>query len=134
MDRKEERAARKELEAQEREAARKRGSNALLIFGIFVMLPAIVRWQVEPRDLSPWILTAAACFGGALAGFVWRKEARLPGLVGGAVAGFCAMFGADLYLTQRERIFVAELVLPIAIGCLPGVLVYFALSRLTKGP
>jgi hypothetical protein len=129
----EEQAARREREKQEQEAALNRWKNALAIFGVFVLLPAFVRWQVSPDDLDPWLLVGVAGVGGLLAGLVWRAEARLIGALGGALAGVGALYAVDYYLTDRSEVFVFELLLPLVVGCLPGFLVFFGLSRMASG-
>ena len=97
-----------------------------------MLLPAFVRWQVEPNQLNPWILIGAATVGGALAGLVWRVEARLLGAFAGGIAGLGGLYAVDFYLTGRTQVYVFEMLLPIVIGCLPGILVFVALSRLTR--
>ena len=127
------RGARMEGEAAKEQSAENRWKNSVAIFGLFVLLPAFVRWKVPPDVLNPLLLIVAAGVGGALAGLVWRAEARLLGALGGAVAGVGALYALDLYLADRTEVFVVELLIPLVLGCLPGVLIFVGILRMERG-
>jgi len=125
--------AKREREEAEKKVAGNRWKNTVAIFGVFVLLPAFVRWKVPPDVLDPMLLIAAAGVGGALAGFVWRVEARTLGALGGAVAGVGALYALDFYLADRTEVFDVELLIPLILGCLPGVLIFVGISRMERG-
>ena len=125
--------AKREREEALEEAAGNRWKNSVAIFGLFVLLPAFVRWLVPPDVLDPMLLIAAAGVGGALAGLVWRAEARALGALGGAVAGVGALYALDFYLGARDEVFDIELLIPLILGSLPGVLIFVGISRMERG-
>ena len=93
----------------------------LLVFCGFEMVPGWgilhVKWPVE-------VFYVIMMISGAFAG-VARDPRYLPGgIVGGAGAGFGALFALGLVLTRVTVMNKVVLLLVAAIGCLPGIGLY----------
>ncbi|MHC4954618.1 MAG: hypothetical protein ACYTGZ_12100 [Planctomycetota bacterium] len=126
----EEEVSRNEAASVDEESLERRWQSGAAFFAIFVVCPAVARWM-EPGLLDPMLFAGAAAFGGALAGVLWRPDAWFFGAVCGALAGLGASYASEIYLRRRSDVWMFELLIPIALGCLPGYLAFQALTRLT---
>ena len=108
--------------------------GAPVVFGAF----ALSALGTDATTLA-WVLGSVALLG-AIGGWLHppARSLRLRGAVSGVVIATGALAATYLYVNWRggdRKVRVGyELVLPSAIGGVPGVLLYYALVRGYKGP
>lgn len=91
-------------------------------------------WFGEPVGIAVGLLVAAA--GGAIAGAVSgsSRDERLHAGGCAITAAIGIVFAVSWYIRDRTSVFNLELLLPAAIGGLPGLLAHFAIRRAASEP
>jgi hypothetical protein len=103
-----------------------------VIFGAFAL-----NLLGSDRDTIFWVCGLVAGFGGVGGWILGRGHpTRIMSAVAGVTAALGALAGTLAYVSFRggpnKVRFGAELVLPMVLGSVPGVLVYYGLQWLTK--
>lgn len=94
----------------------------------------VLQQHAPPRDLAVWVLGIAAslsAIGGAIYHAVrrfWAKGA-IAGLTIGLVSLVATYFYVDWRFTLTDSIASPEFLLPLFVGALPGVGLYYAMMR-----
>ena len=119
-----------ERTAEDRASRRKVG---MVLFGLAVGLPGMVVFT-DKTD-NPGLVTACgfiAVLGGGVAAAA-GAERRLLAVVPGLLAGAGAFTALLAYVSLRDSIRMFELVIPLGLGSLPGLGLYWLLDFVTAG-
>jgi hypothetical protein len=115
---------------------KKRSEIAIGITGASGMLGAILvsGWFGGPVRAVVALIVAAV--GGLVAGIVagTSRDERAHAAGSAVLAAVGITFAVSAYISDRSSVYNLELLLPAAIGSLPGLLAYFGLKRLVPGP
>jgi hypothetical protein len=102
----------------------------LVISILSCVLPALTLngFGLEIRLGMPLAL-GIAVVGGALGGILLCRRPLRAGLVGGLLTGPCGLMAVYAYTYARHRVWNVEIALVLLVGCLPGILVGYAIKR-----
>jgi hypothetical protein len=113
-----------------------RRSAALGIAGASGAIGALLvsGWLGEPVRTSIALFVAA--LGGITAGVVLgnSRDERAHAAGSAVVATIGITFACSAYMNARSSVYNLELLLPMAVGAIPGILAYQALKRLVANP
>jgi hypothetical protein len=108
-----------------------------VLWGVLIMssiFPALGATNFIPGgdSISIWIYSLIASVGGAIFGALYRPDYQnwLIGLIAGTVTNLSVLWLAVLYANFRDSLFAFELVIPVLLGLIPGILVYKGLKRI----
>jgi len=107
---------------------------AIIIFTLVGIAPALgTAGFFEPDffNAHKTVITLIVLCGGFIAGTLFHpnKTFYLPASLGGAVSSMSIYWLTIFYAGMRSSIYKIELILLVAIGCLPGLLVYWFLNK-----
>ena len=103
--------------------------------GVAVLAALLVSgWFGEPIGLPAGLIIAAA--GGLVVGWLTGENAinKVFQTLAGVIFSFGVVIGTVWYLKGRSSVWNLELLLPMALGGLPGVVAYFLFRRLEQKP
>ncbi|MBK7131036.1 MAG: hypothetical protein IPM74_18815 [Crocinitomicaceae bacterium] len=108
---------------------------ALVVFALTVIIPALgyngflFEFLI---GLNSALFYSIVCIGSLLSFFITNYKRVLANLAGGLLTGPGVAFATGWYLTERSSIMKIELVIPMFLGGLPGVLVYFLIVKFSS--
>lgn len=108
---------------------------ALIVFTLGVIIPALGYngFLFEfLLGLDSMIFYLIVCVGSLLSFFITNHKRVFANFAGGLLTGPGVAFATGLYLAERSSIMKIELVIPMLIGGLPGVLVYYLIVRFSS--
>jgi hypothetical protein len=113
---------------------------ALVLFILTVPILAMDYWQNGGRltffgEVPLRTLAIIACIGGAVSFLMYGTTRELVwSWFPGAVAGFGGFYSHILYTTllEKEELWNGESIMIAAIGALPGILMYWGMSKILR--
>jgi hypothetical protein len=97
---------------------------------VFCSMEMVPGWGMFNLDWPPAVFYGIMAVCGALAGVIGAAEHRLPGLVGGLIAGPSSLFAVGYVLAHVTVTHNIVLVLVAMIGALPGLAVFKVLAAI----
>lgn len=107
----------------------------IVVFTLCTIIPALGYAGFMFRELigmNTSLLYAISGIGTMAAFFVTNYKRIIPNLICGPLTGLGTTFATVFYLSNRSSIIKLELIIPMALGVLPGILLYYFLTRKTK--
>ncbi len=113
---------------------------AIVLFTITVPVLAMEYWQNGGRitffgEVPLRTLGTVACLGGGISFLMYGSAREMVwSWFAGAVAGFGGFYSHILYtaLLEKEELWSAESIMVAGIGALPGILMYWGLSKILR--
>lgn len=97
---------------------------------VFCSMEMVPGWGIFNLDWPPTVFYAIMAVSGAIAGIVGAADHRIPGLIGGLIAGPSALFAVGYVLAHVTVTYNIILVLVAMLGALPGFAVYKVLAAI----
>jgi hypothetical protein len=110
---------------------------ALVIVAVTSITPALIYTDVfsgKSVSSSPVIVLIVALIGGAVAGALFSRAIPTPywkGILIGIVLNVGVLLATIVYIQARTELFKIELVIPLGLGSLPALGLYYLLARRT---
>lgn len=111
----------------------------IIIFTILVILPQLATAGFFFKDLGKHNLWLA-CIGGIIGGLLISPKIKpyfiirsISGLITGIGVSLCTQLYFALFVTNiRQTILKIEIIIPLIIGALPGILLYLNLKKFSS--
>jgi hypothetical protein len=97
---------------------------------VFCSMEMVPGWGIFHLDWPPTAFYAIMAASGAIAGICGATDHRIPGLIGGVIAGPSALLAVGYVLAHVTVTYNVILVLVAMLGALPGFAVYKVLSAI----